>query len=113
MSLGETSEFLICNDQLCKRCFYKKKGRAKAFDQGGSGKVPKVKGKKWREYSCESCQLFNLESGDCLLFYGDGRNHVCHGSTQTFANSAPNDMPDWCKGYRVSVQYRFSPKYHS
>ena len=56
--------------------------------------------------------FFNLESGDCLLFYGDGKNHVCHGSVHKRLQIRHQGMPDWCNGYRVSVQYRFSPHWH-
>ena len=48
------------------------------------------------------------------ISHGSNRTRMSwkHGSTQTFANSAPEGMPDWCNGYRVSVQYHFSPHWH-
>ena len=117
MSLGETSTFVFDNALQCERCFAPsrklshKGARIKPnLNHGGTG-VAKTAGmghKDWHNVKCDSCKLVDLKSGDCLLFHGSPESNVAHGSLSTRLGDAPDGLPGWCYGGRVSVQYRLS-----
>lgn len=75
MNLGETSRFVFDHSYNCKRCFVNGK------DRGGQGENSDQD--HWYRLQCESCIPVNLESGDCILFYGCDSAHVAHGSLGT------------------------------
>lgn len=95
MSLGDSSIFMIDHAPGCERCW-----------TGGGRDTPGKKWGDWRKCECTNCHELTLASGDCLLFYGDSSAGVGHGTLAMYRGTAPPDLPEWCRGGRVSCQYR-------
>jgi len=95
MALGESSTFLLDHAPQCKRC----------WTGGGKGTAGKS-WKEWHKLDCPTCTEVQLQSGDCLLFFGEPTTGVAHGSLGTHTGTAPAGLPSWCTGGRVSCQYR-------
>ena len=117
MALGDTSSFVLDNAITCEACFLRScKAEHEGLkirpnlNRGGTG-VAKPGGHKyteWHKIRCPSCRTVELRSGDCLLFYGCPTASVAHGCLSTHADTCPQHLPSWCKGGRVSTQYRMT-----
>jgi len=95
MALGDQSSFVLDYAPQCRRCW-----------TGGGKGTAGHKWSDWHKLPCPTCHEVRLASGDCLLFYGDPTAGVAHGTLGTHRHTAPDTLPSWCKGGRVSCQYR-------
>jgi hypothetical protein len=95
IALGDASTFLLDHAPRCKRC----------WTGGGTG-TPGKTWKQWHSVSCPTCREVTLASGDCLLFFAAPSAGVAHGTLATLRGTAPDGLPSWCYGGRVSCQYR-------
>ena len=130
LSLGATSKFVVDNALLCERCFIRStrpehaaRRIAPNLSRGGTG-AGAGEAKQWHTFACPSCREIDLQSGDVLLFFGDPRAAVAHGSLDTVPTkpaedagaaatgaAGPSGLPAWCDGVRVSCQYRLTTTY--
>ena len=95
LSLGESSTFLLDHAPQCKRCW-----------TGGGKGTAGAKWKDWHSVDCATCREVTLRSGDCLLFFAAPEAGVAHGTLATHKGTAPEGLPSWCYGGRVSCQFR-------
>jgi hypothetical protein len=55
---------------------------------------------------CASCNVVELRSGDVAIFSGHPDVGLAHGVLDTLVDTAPEGLPAWAAGSRVSLQYR-------
>ena len=110
-SVGDTGKFVFDNALNCTRCYLPKRGDKRSkppnVNRGGTGDN-KIHAKNWHTVDCKTCKNIQLQSGDCLLFYGHPSALVAHGSIGTVPATCPSSLPSWAKGGRISCQYRLT-----
>lgn len=125
--MGNTARFCLDLGADCHRICHGQDGTACEHSKSSHGQV-KSKSlcvcnsknprgqflrKKWHEEQCPTCQEFELQSGDILLFKGTKSADIAHGAVDTLSGSGPEwaqneEWAKWARGCRVSLQYRVS-----